>query len=69
MFKIEYIKTGHVFELPDTTAGELKSKFPQEYKILEKNGKKFRDTITKKQKTDTGSIYEQVVERSVKNAN
>ena len=65
MFKIEYLKTGHIFELPDITAEELKSKFPQDYKILEKNGKIFHDKINKKLKPETDSIYEKVVERTV----
>ena len=48
MFKIEFVPTGHVFELPDMTAQELKDKFPSDYKILEKNGKKYRDRLKKK---------------------
>ena len=68
MFKIEYLKTGHIFELPDITAEELKSKFPQDYKILEKNGKKFRDRINRGFKSETESIYEKVIERTVKHA-
>ena len=47
MYKISYIPTGHVFELPDEAAKELKEKFPEDYKILEKNGKKFCDGIIK----------------------
>ena len=35
MYKIEFIPTGHTFELPDITAEELKEKFPEDYKILE----------------------------------
>ena len=66
MFKIEYLKTGHIFELPDITAEELKSKYPQDYKILEKNGKKFRDKINKNLKQETDSIYEKVIERNQK---
>ena len=66
MFKIEYLKTGHIFELPDITAEELKSKFPQDYKILEKNGKKFRDKINKNLIPETDSIYEKVIERNQK---
>lgn len=61
MYKIKYLETGHVFELPDDTAKELKEKFPDDYKILEKNGKKYRDSIRKK-KNDDGSIYSKVVE-------
>ena len=50
MYKIEFCPTGHVFLLPDETAKDLKKKFPDEYKIIEKNGKKFRDTSTKSKK-------------------
>ena len=63
MYKIEFIPTGHIFELPDITAQELKEKFPADYKILEKNGKKYRDRISKKTKANNGSIYELVVEK------
>ena len=63
MYKIEFIPTGHTFELPDITAQELKEKFPADYKILEKNGKKYRDRISKKTKANNGSIYELVVEK------
>ena len=64
MYKIEFIPTGHTFELPDITAQELKTKFPEDYKILEKNGKKYRDRVSKKVKVNNGSIYDLVVERS-----
>lgn len=63
MYKIEFIPTGHIFELPDVTANELKEKFPEDYKILEKNGKKYRDKIKKKKLTKNGSIYDLVVEK------
>lgn len=63
MYKIEFIPTGHTFELPDITAQELKEKFPEDYKILEKNGKKYRDKIKKKAANNNGSIYELVVEK------
>lgn len=63
MYKIEFIPTGHAFELPDSTAQELKEKFPEDYKILEKNGKKYRDRIKKKMISNNGSIYELVVEK------
>ena len=63
MYKIEFVPTGHVFELPDITAQDLKEKFPSDYKILEKNGKKFRDRVKKKvEKIDENSIYSLVVE-------
>ena len=63
MYKIEFIPTGHTFELPDLTAEELKEKFPEDYKILEKNGKKFRDRVKKKISIKNGSIYDLVVEK------
>lgn len=63
MYKIMYIKTGHIFELPDEEAKDLKEKFPDEYKIVEKNGKKFRDKIVNKKEDDIGSIYHKVVEK------
>lgn len=66
MYKIEFIPTGHTFELPDLTAQELKEKFPEDYKILEKNGKKFRDRVKKKIKIDNGSIYELVIDKGGK---
>lgn len=66
MYKIKYITTGHVFELPDVVANELKEKFPEDYKILEKNGKKYRDRIVKKSITNNGSIYDLVVEKGGK---
>jgi len=62
MYKIMYIPTGHVFLLPENTAKELKSKFPTEYKIIEKNGKKFNDKIPQKKSADQKSIYSLVVE-------
>ena len=62
MYKIEFIPTGHIFELPDLTAEELKEKFPEDYKILEKNGKRFKDKIKKKTVVSNGSIYDLVVE-------
>lgn len=43
MFKITYIPTGHTFLLPDADAKELREKYPNEYRIIAKNGKKFKD--------------------------
>ena len=64
MYKVEFIATGHVFELPEIVAKELKEKYPEEYKILEKNGKKFKDKIKKKVCDENSkSIYSKVVER------
>ena len=62
MYKITYLATGNVFLVPEEEAKNLKEKYPDEYKILEKNGKKFRDTVKKKPKTDDKSIYSKVVE-------
>ena len=47
MFKITYLPTGHTFLLPEADAKELREKYPNEYRILEKNGKKFRDKVKK----------------------
>lgn len=64
MYKITYLPTGHIFELPDDAAKELKEKFPDDYKIIEKNGKKFRDSKRKSLKNvDSNSIYLKVVEK------
>ncbi|MCQ2754704.1 MAG: hypothetical protein MJ231_06620 [bacterium] len=63
MYKIKYIPTGHIFELPDIVAKDLKSKFPDDYQILEKNGKKVRDTVKKKVVKDDKTIYSLVVEK------
>ena len=63
MYKITYLSTGHVFELPDLIAEELKENFPEDYKILEKNGKKYRDRIKKKMVSNNGSIYELVIDK------
>ena len=62
MYKIKFLPTGHIFELPDITAEELKRNFPEDYQILEKNGKKYRDVVKKKSKINNGSIYDLVVE-------
>jgi len=62
MYKIMYLPTGHIFTLPDETAQELKKKFPEDYKILEKNGKKFKDKLPRKKIVDDKSIYHLVVE-------
>ena len=50
MYKIKYLETGHIFLLPENEAKELKTKFPDEYKILEKDGKKYRDRMPKPKK-------------------
>jgi len=65
MYKIKYLVTGHEFLLPDETAQELKDKFPNDYKIIEKNGKKFNDKKTIVKFKD-GSIRELVVDENAK---
>ena len=62
MYKIMYLKTGHIFTLPENSAKELKEKFPDEYKIIEKNGKRFKDKLLPKKIVDEKSIYSLVVE-------
>ena len=62
MYKIKYLVTGHEFLLPDETAKDLKKQFPNDYKILEKNGKKFKD-IKKVEPINEGSIRNLVVEK------
>lgn len=61
MYKIKYLETGHIFLLPEQTAKELKDNFPDEYKILEIDGKKYRD-VKKSRKEDTDSIRAKVAE-------
>jgi hypothetical protein len=62
-----FLKTGYIFELPEIIAKELKTKFPYEYKIVEKNGKKFQDKNLKKNiSEDENSIYEKVIDKSKK---
>jgi hypothetical protein len=57
--------TGHEFLLPDKDAQELKDKFPNDYKITEKNGKKFSDKKTIVKYKD-GSIRELVLDENIK---
>ncbi len=68
MYKIKYLITGHEFLLPDETAKEMKEKFPNDYKILEKNGKIFNDKKTIVKYKD-GSIREFVLETPVTSHN
>ena len=63
MYKIKYLKTGHVFLLPEKDAKELKSRFPDDYKIIEKNGRKFSEPKIVKKKDD-GTIRDLVVDVS-----
>ena len=64
MYKIKYIATGHEFLLPDKDAKELKEKFPNEYKIIEINGKKVKDKKTLIKFKD-GSIRELVTDTTI----
>ena len=64
MYKIKYIATGHEFLLPDKDAKELKEKFPNEYKIIEINGKKVKDKKTLIKFKD-GSIRELVTDTTL----
>lgn len=62
MFKIKFLPTGHIFVLPACEAKILKEKNPDEYLILEKNGKKFKDTNRFKQCTEKDSILSKVLD-------
>lgn len=63
MYKIQYLPTGNIFEMPEAEAKELKEKYPYEYKIMEKNGKKFNDKVKNKtKKREDNSVYSKVVE-------
>lgn len=64
MYKIKYLKTGHVFLLPDNTAQDLQKEFPYEYQVLEINGKKVRAKKTVKEKEDEESILSKVLDKS-----
>ena len=63
MFKIKYIPTGNIFVLPKKDAELLKEKSPQDYIILEKNGKKFKDKIPQKIESDSKSILSQIIDK------
>ena len=65
MFKIKYLPTGNIFVLPEKDAKLLKEKSPEDYQIIEKNGRKFRDKIKPKIEDKETSIYSKVVEREV----
>ncbi len=62
MYKIKFLPTGHIFILPENEAKKLKEKSPDEYLILEKNGKKFKDKIGKQKTEDTKSILSKVLD-------
>ncbi len=64
MYKIKYLTTGHIFLLPKIEAEKLKTQFPGEYQILEKDGKKYRDRIKKPApKIDLNNIRELVLDK------
>ena len=65
MFKIKYLPTGNIFVLPEKDAKLLKEKSPEDYQIIEKNGRKFKDKIKPKIEDKENSIYSKVVEREV----
>lgn len=64
MIKIKYLPTGNIFLLPDDEAEELKAKSPDEYKILEKNGRKFNDKTKPVSKKTDKSILELVLDEN-----
>lgn len=63
MYKIKFMPTGHIFLLPDIVAKESKSKNPDEYQILEKNGKKYRDSLKKKVENPKDSILDKIIDK------
>ena len=64
MYKIKYLVTGHVFLLPEKDALELKERFPADYQVLEKDGKKVRDKVREPEKTiDMRNIKELVIDK------
>ena len=62
MYKIKNLLTGHEFLLPDEAALELKNQYPNDYKIIEKNGKKFKDTMMT-EPLKNGSIRDLVIDK------
>lgn len=65
MYKILYLKTGHVFSLPEEVANDLKKSFPEEYKIIEKNGKIVKEKFVKKKNVCCKSeILEKVLDKT-----
>ena len=63
MYKIKFLPTGHVFVLPENEAKRLKKQNPEEYKILEKNGKKFKDKTEPPKKNNDKSILLKVLDK------
>ena len=62
MYKIKFLKTGHIFVLPENEAKNLKKQSPDEYLILEKNGKKFKDKIQKTELNNDKSMLSKVLD-------
>lgn len=67
MIKIKYLPTGNIFVLPEKEAEELKKKAPNEYKILEKNGRKIKDNPEPSRKNTDKSILALVLDTEAKN--
>lgn len=63
MFKIKYLPTGHSFILPEKVAKDLKERFPNDYQILEKNGRKFKDKLPSNKNIDNGTILSKIIEK------
>lgn len=63
MYKIKYLPTGNIFVIPANTANELKKSYPDEYQILEKDGKKCKDRVkVKASNSDPRCIRAKVTE-------
>ena len=67
MIKIKYLPTGNVFVLPENTAKELKLKAPNEYKIIEKNGRKVKDNPAPAKQSMDKSILALVLDTEAEN--
>lgn len=65
MFKIKYVPTGNVFILPQKDAELLKEKNPEDYLIIEKNGRKFKDKLINKSKIPKESILDKVIDKGL----
>ena len=57
------MNSNKIFVLPKKDAELLKEKCPQDYLILEKNGKKFRDKFPQKIESDSQSILSQIIDK------
>ena len=67
MIKIKYLPTGNVFVLPENTAKELKLKAPNEYKIIEKNGRTVKDNPAPAKQSTDKSILALVLDTEAEN--